>query len=408
MKTSLDSHSVAFAALLASTIAFAAAPALSAQQGDKAVVLKNATVFDGSKVLADSDVVLVGGKIAGVGKSLKAPENARVIDCKGRWITPGLVDANTALGLPARNENEQSNEITPHLRIVDLYDVRAKNVERARKNGVTTAYVTPGELNVFGGLGAIVKTGGSDVIVKDESGLRMSLGNTPASGNRPFRTFGKPVGMFYRRPQNRMGVIWAIRKAFYDANDARETNIGPAKQMTASTKTLLRALDKELTVRTVARADQDIRTAIRLAEEFGIKIVIDGATEAYACLDYVVAAGFPVIASAPSIRSHSGGETAHFDTIALLAKAGVQVAIQSGTNPQAMQLIREAAFAVRGGLDRTSALAAITSVPAKILGIDDRVGSIATGKDADIVLWNRHPLSLSSRADKVFIAGVER
>lgn len=389
--------------------AFGLSTSVSAQENDETpVLLKGATVFDGQKVLEGTSVLLAGGKIEAIGKDLTAPAGARTLDCSGRWITPGLVDANTALGLPNAQENEQSDEITPHLRIVDLYDVEARDVVRARQNGVTTAYITPGELNVFGGLGAVVKTGGPEPIVLEESGIRMTLGNMPGQGNKPFRTFGKPDEMYFRRPQNRMGVIWEVRKAFYDALDARETDIGPTQQMSAATKTLIRALDKELVVRTVARGDQDIRTAIRLAQEFGISLVLDEATEAYACLDYVVAAGFPVVATAPSLRNVPDNATPHFDTVALIAKAGVPVAIQTGTSPVSLPLIREAAFAVRGGLDRNAALASVTSVPAKILGIDDRVGSLSAGKDGDVVVWNRHPLSLGSRAENVFIAGVER
>ena len=409
-RRSLPTSALALSALLC-TVGFAS-PRLRAQdrsaQTGKPLVFQGAKIFDGHKVLEGATLVVVDGKVQALGKGLSLPDNAVTIDCKGRWITPGLIDANCAIGLPSSNENEQSNEITPHLRIVDLYDVEAKSVERARQGGVTTAYLTPGGLNVFGGLGAIVKTAGSEPILDAESGLRMTLGNMPGQGNRPFRSFGKPEGLFFRRPQNRMGVIWEVRKAFYDAMEARETSVGPTKKLSASTQTLIRALDKKLVVRTTARADQDIRTAIRLAKEFGIQITLDEAIEAYACLDYIVASGFPVIATAPSLRSAPDNATPHLDTIALLAKAGVPLAIQSGQNSAALPLIREAAFAVRGGLSRQAALAAVTSLPAKILGIEDRVGSLAPGKDADLVIWSDHPLRLGTRAETVYIAGVER
>lgn len=396
-----------FATCVLSASAWGQVDARSDKEG-AAVFLRGATVFDGSKVLGTANVLIVDGKIAAVGSDVDAPVKARVLDCAGRWITPGLVDANTALGLPSPQENEQSNEVTPHLEIVDLYDVEAQSVVHARRNGVTTAYITPGELNVFGGLGAVVKTAGDEPVVMRENGMRMTLGNMPGQGNAPFRTFGKPVGMYFRRPSNRMGVIWEVRKAFYDALDERETAPDKVAMMSASTRTLIRALDKELVVRTSARADQDIRTAIRLAEEFGIRLVLDHVTEAYACLDDVVAAGFPVLLTAPTLSDDPEGATPHLDTAALLAARGVTLAIQSGTDPRADALVREAAFAVRGGLSREVALAAITSVPAKILGIDDRVGSLAAGKDGDLVIWSGHPLSLASKALTVFIEGVER
>ena len=383
--------------------------AAGANAQDKTTAIRGARVFTGKgEFQKDVTIVISGGKIQAIGKGIAIPDGAETIDATGRWITPGLIDANTSLGLPSSHENEQSNEITPHIPVRHAINPEAPDMKRALKSGVTTAYIAPGGLNVFGGLGCIYKTAGKARMLKDESGTRMTLGNMPGQGNMPFRTYGTPSSMYFRRPNNRMGVIWEVRRAFYDAMNAKETQIGPVQQPSAATRVLIDALDGKRIVRTTAFKDQDIRTALRLADEFGIKIVIDGAVEAYAALDYLVAAGVPVVASPPSLSSGGEGSTPHLDTLKLLSEAGVKIAIQTGNGQGALDLVREAAWAVRGGMKRSAALEAITSTPAEILGVADRVGTLAKGKDADLVVWSRHPLSLASRAERVFVDGRAR
>ncbi len=371
------------------------------------LLLKGAKVFTGKGPFQEGlQILVVDGKIQKVGKDLSA-ENSTVVDVSGKWITPGLVDANTSLGLATTHTNEQSNETTPHIPILDAIDPRAANFKRALGMGVTSAYVSPGGMNVFGGLGVVLKTAGpqlSERIILDKTGLRMTLGAMASSGNRSFRG-GNPDSMFYRRPTSRMGVIWEIRSQFYKADAKRASGQGFDPEKDPATRTLIAALDGKLTVRTTARTDQDIRTALRLAEEFGIRIAIDEGTEAYNSLDQIAAAGVPVIASPPSVSQHPDRAERHLDTIKLLADAGVVVAIQTGQGLGALPLIREASFAVRYGLPRERALEAVTSVPAEILGVSDRVGSLKEGLDADIVVWDLNPLSVFSRPESVYVGG---
>ena len=371
------------------------------------LLLKGAKVFTGRGAFQEGlQILVVDGKIQKVGKDLSA-ENTQVIDCTGKWITPGLVDANTSLGLPSPHVNEQSKETTPNIPILEAIDPRAADFKRALSMGVTSAYVSPGGYNVFGGLGVVLKTGGgklADRVLLDKTGLRMTLGSMPSAGNRAFRG-GNPDSMFYRRPTSRMGVIWEVRSQFYKADAKRASGQGfdPAKD--PATRTLIAALDGKLTVRTTARTDQDIRTALRLAREFGIRIAIDEGTEAYRSLDALAAAGVPVIAAPPSVSQLPDRAEPHLDTIKLLADAGVTVAIQTGQGLGALPLIREAGFAVRYGLSRERALEAVTSVPAEILEVSDRVGSISKGLDADLVVWNLHPLSVFSHPESVYVGG---
>jgi imidazolonepropionase-like amidohydrolase len=273
---------------------------LSAQ--DKVTVFRGAQVHPVAAAPIQNGVVVVaGGRIVAVGGAdTKVPDGAQVVDCTGKFLTPGLVDAGTTLGVDGQDLNEQGEEVTPHLRVVDALDPKDPRLARARRGGVTTIQVNPGNRNVVGGLGAVIKTHGdtvAEMLVQDESGLRLTMGSEPSSGNRAIRG-GTPVGIYYRRPTTRMGVVWEARKAFYDAmayqeqktvpeGDPENTGYDPGMEV------LVRALRGEVTVRTTARAEQDIRTAIRLAEEFGYKTMVEEATEAWRVVDDLAAAGIP-------------------------------------------------------------------------------------------------------------------
>jgi len=383
------------------------------------------TVFRGARIMSargaaieDGVMVISGGKIQSLGDNKTAtPEGARVIDLGGKTITPGLVDAGTTLGLDQRNANEQGEEVTPQMRVIDALDPADPRFARIRRQGVTTVQVNPGNRNVIGGLGAIVKTSGktvSEMLLRDESGLRLTLGSEPSSGNRAIRG-GTPNTIYYRRPTTRMGVIWAARKAFYDAMDYREQktiadgnspNIGENPGM----EVLVRVLNRELTVHTTTHAEQDIRTALRLAAEFGYKTLLEEATEAWSVAKEIKEAGVKVLVSAPSMQEAVGSSMrdsaeARLSTLNVLAEAGIPFAIHSGASLGSLNLISEAMFAQRNGLSPNQALAAVTRVPAEILGIDDRVGSLRAGLDADFVVWDGDPLAPTTRAESVYING---
>jgi imidazolonepropionase-like amidohydrolase len=414
-------------ALLAPPWLAGAGFAMPAQEEEPIVVVTNAVLFTGSGPrLSGATLVIRGGKVDAVIKAgdpvpqvdpAKGSSN-RVIDAGGRFVTPGLVDGNCLLGVTGPNANEQSDEVTPHLRIVDSVDPGDPAFRRALGGGVTAAYVTPGNQNVIGGLGCVLKTSGRsvrDMLVREDEGLRIALGSEPSSGNRPIRG-GAPDSIYYRRPTTRMGVVWEIRKAFYDAMKYRDertslapgANGGGGPAADPGLEVLVQALSQKLKVRMTARAEQDIRTALRLSEEFGLKLVIDEATEAYKVLDLLVASGVPVVGAPPSLSSGRDGAEAHWNTLALLASHGVPVALQTGTIPGSMPLVREAAFALRHGMEWEQAMAAVTSVAADVLGVADRIGSLGPGKDADFVVWSGDPLDFASAPTAVFIDGKDR
>jgi imidazolonepropionase-like amidohydrolase len=387
---------------------------LAAQDG--VTVLRGARLLAGEgAAIEDGVLVIAGGRVQSVGAADAAiPDGARVIDVKGRTITPGLVDAGAQVGVLPRDWNEQTEEVTPHMKILDAFDPSDKRIERARSRGVTAVHLTPGNRNVIGGLGAVVKTAGrtlDELVVRDETALRVALGSEPSAGNRAIRG-GMPAGIYYRRPSTRMGVVWTLRKAMYDALEYKQRTLGAdgAAGDDPAMEVLLRVLDRKLVVHTTARAEQDLRTALRLAEEFGYETVLDECTELYRVTDLVHAAGAKVLLGAPSADRASGagaGDQAQprWHTAKLLAEKGIPFAIQTGTDGSALDLIDEATFAVRNGLPAAQALEAITLSPARILGVADRIGSLAPGKDADFVVWSGNPFDPSSVAEAVYVNG---
>jgi len=394
---------------LAAALLFA--PFAAAQQ---ATVYRGARILPGgAPVIENGVLVIANGKVQALGgPSTPVPDGAAVVDCQGRTITPGLVDASFRGGSGPNDQNEQGSEVTPHLRAFDSLDPELPAFARARGAGVTAVHVMPGARNVIGGLGCVVKTAGSDpaaMLVADETSLRLVMGSEPSAGNRAIRG-GSVDSMYYRRPTTRMGVVWEARRAFYAAKEAQQTLGAPPGRPAPGTEVLVRALQGRLTVFTTARSDQDIRTALRLAGEFGYRTVIDEAQDAHSVVAELAAAKTTVLLGAPSatgIAGPAGGDGAdpRFATVGLLARAGVPFVITTGSNLAALDLVREAMFAARCGLSPTQALDAVTILPARLLGVDGRLGSLAPGKDADFVVWSHDPLDPAAVAVSVHIDG---
>ncbi len=382
---------------------------------ESSLVLKGARIYAVSNLPIDNGIIILqGGKIQAIGGAdLPIPDGAKVVDCSGRTITPGLIDAGTTLSIEQSDANEQANEITPHMRVQDAINTEHKSFRMLRQHGVTAVQINPGNRNVIGGLGAVLKTHGAsadDMLLREASALRITLGSEPSNGNRPIR-FGTPQGIYYRRPGTRMGVVWSLRKAFYDALDYRhrKTVPGPEKepQSDPGKEVLLRVLDGEQSVHTVARGEQDLRTALRIAKEFGFQTVLEDAVEAHRVVDEIVDAQAKIIFAPPSLNGadNPDGAEGRYHTLNMLAEHGVPFAIKTNSGLGTRQLGQEAMVAMRNGLSFDKTLAAVTIVPAQILGIDDRLGSLDRGKDADLVVWSGQPFSPTAKAEQVFING---
>lgn len=375
--------------------------------GRDVTAYKAARALTGSGAPIEGAVILVeNGKILAIGSGLKIPEGATVVDLGSATVMPGLVDANLALWLDGM-DNEEAREVSPEFRVLDGLNPKARDLQRAVQSGVTTAFIGPGNRNVIGGLGAILKTHGDSLrqmVVQDEAALKATVGSGPTIGNYPPRGM-PPVNFFARRPTTRMGVTWEFRKAFIDAAKyagERPSRPDPAKEV------LARALARKLPVRIAASRAVDIESALRLADEFKITLVFEEAEEAYRHVA-LLAQRKVAVALRPTFQPGrvwaADGSELRYGTFAALAAAGVPTALLTGGPGEGESLLAMAAFAVRCGATREQALGAITKTPAEILGVADRVGSLEKGKDADFVVLSGDPLDVTSRVERVVVNG---
>jgi imidazolonepropionase-like amidohydrolase len=392
-------------------------------------------------------VLIIDGRIAAVGgPDLKPPpgvdmSSVDVIDAAGRWVLPGLVDAHTHLG--AREEGEgwaghDTNELTgpvqPHVRVLDAINPADEGFRDAIAGGVLAAGITPGSGNPIGGQTVAVRCWGRTV---DDMLLRSPAGMKSALGENPKRVLGE------RRvnPSSRLGTAAAIRTALAEALNylEREKDLDQESPERASSffspspgqptgqerqderarrvsqprdlkhEALGRVLRREIPWRQHCHRADDIATALRLADEFGYDLVIDHGTEGYLIADKIAAAGVPVV-TGPLITARSKVELRN-RTMAnpgLLAAAGITIAIATDHPVVPVHLlIVQAALAVRDGLDRETALRAVTINPARIMRVGDRIGSLTPGKDGDVVLWSADPFDIMSRVEAAYIAGRE-
>jgi imidazolonepropionase-like amidohydrolase len=358
---------------------------------DKTTAFVNARILPGGKPPIENGVlVIAAGKVVAIGGAdVRVPDGAESVDCKGRTITPGLIDASFRAS--ASNDMvENGDEVTPHLRVLDSLDPEDKSFVRARDAGVTTVHVMPGTRSVIGGMGCVVKTFAKDpqaMVLREDASLRIVMGAEPSMGNRAIRG-GQVDSIYYRRPTTRMGVVWEVRRAFYDAKESmQQTQGAPPPAANPGLEVLTRVLKGQLTAVTTARSEQDLRTALRIAAEFGYQTILDDAQDAHMVLDELAAAKTTVLLGAPSATAVGGtagadGADPRSVTVRLLADRGIPFVITTGSNTQSLDLVREAMFAARNGLSPTRALDAVTIEPAKLLGIDQRTGSLAPGKDA--------------------------
>jgi imidazolonepropionase-like amidohydrolase len=370
-------------------LAITAAMANSAMAEE--IVIKAAKVYTQTGApLVPGTVRIKDGKIAEVAATITAPTGAKVIDLGSGVLIPGLIDAHTSLGIDG-GADEETKEVTPTFRILDGIDWSDREFREARADGTTTVGLVPGTDNVFAGLSSIVKTAGDRKtrVVNADNALIITAASDPAAGNS---ARNRPDSIYARQPTNRMGVIWILRSEF-----------GRAKASTAAeTAPIREALAGKRPVVCVSRVDNDILAALRLKQDYPMALTIAGGQESYKVRDALAAAKVPVLLDKQSTAGSVGNEGSEtiFNTAGLLHESGVTFALTGG------QLLDQARFAVRHGLPANVALAAITSQPAKILGIESRVGTIAAGLDADLVALSGDPFDLTSAVRWTMCNGV--
>jgi imidazolonepropionase-like amidohydrolase len=394
-------------AILLTFLLLAPVCAVGAEGGVTAIKAGTILPISG-KPIEDGVILIEDGRIANIGKGLKIPDEAKVIDVCGKVVMPGLVDASAAPPVQGNSTNEESSEITPALHISTALDPQSKILKRSLQTGVTTLYVSPGWSNVIGGLGAVVKPKGripQEMIIKDEAALAVVMTYEASSGNRIPRA-SPPVNFYYRRPTTRMATIWMLRKSLFDAQQYAELEDANDPNMAIMSA----VLEDEIPVRLVVRLAINIRTALSLADTYGFRLVLDECTEGYKVAEEIAKRKVPVVLGPfyyypENYIQYREGRDVNWNNAGIMEEAGVQVALASGMQSQSMDLLTSAAFAVRHGMSREGALKAITATPAEILGVADRVGTLEKGKDADILILSGDPLQVTTKVEQIILNG---
>jgi imidazolonepropionase-like amidohydrolase len=361
--------------------------------------------------VADGVVLIEGGKVARVGPAAEVsiPVAARVI--RGAVVTPGLIDAHTVVGLSGwlnqdqdQDQLDRGDPIQPELRAVDSYNPRERLVEWVRGFGITTIHTghAPGAL--VSGQTMIVKTVGDSVeqaVLAPVAMVAVTLGEAARPGDEK------------KSPGTRSKAVAMLRGELLKARDyARKRGLpDPEKRPDRDLRREILAdvLDRKRPLLVTVNRAADIDSALRVAEEFGLEIILDSAAEAYLAVDRIKAAGVPVIVH-PTMRRAGMGETENlsFETAATLRRAGIPIALQSGYEgyvPKTRVALFEAAVAAANGLTTEEALATITIDAARILGVDGRVGSLGPGKDADVAVFDGDPFEHVTHCTAVVIDG---
>jgi imidazolonepropionase-like amidohydrolase len=365
--------------------------------------------IDGGTVLLDE------GTITAVeGPGFAVPDGYTAIDATGKWVLPGFIDAHAHVGVHEEAEgwagndtNEMTRPVTADVRALDAINPADLGFRDAIMGGVLSVNVNPGSGNPIGGQTVALRCWGRTV---EEMLLREPAGLKSALGENPKRVYGERK----ETPSTRLGVAAVIRGAFVDAlnYEAKLKNISverPVVERDLKLEALLRVLHGEIPWRQHCHRADDIATAMRIAREFGYRLVIDHGTEAHLLADQIAAAGIPVVIG-PLFTSRAKVELRNRSIAnpGRLAAAGVEISLTTDHPVVPINfLVHQATLAVKEGLDRDVALRALTIHPARVIGCADRIGSLEAGKDADLVIWSGDPLDVMSRAEVAYSSGRE-
>ena len=362
--------------------------------------------------IADGVVVVRDGKIVAVGSASRTsiPDGAEVLDAA--VVIPGLVDAHTVVGLTGvlnqphdQDQLERSEPIQPELRAIDAYNVRDDLVGWVRSFGVTTIHAGHAPGSLVSGQTMIAKTRGNTVeeaVIVPEAMVATTFGD---AAMHPDREKGKAPG-------TRSKVVAMLRQELIRAQEygvkRKGTDASKLPERNLRLEALGQVLAQELPLLVTVHRHQDILSVLRVAREFKIRVVLDGAAEAHLVLDDIKAAGVAVLPHPPMQRAWGEMENATMELASRLDAAKIPFAFHSGFEsyvPKTRVALFEAAIGAAYGLGPDRALEAATIEAARILGIEKRVGSIEVGKDADVAIWSAHPFSVYSSAETTIIDG---
>lgn len=365
-------------------------------------------------------------KIHAIGESVTIPDDTEVIDVKGQYAVPGFIDAHThqglfdgSIGWAGVDGNENTTPVTPEMRGIDSFNPFEPSLKDVLIGGVTCINTGPGSANVVSGEAFVIKPTGSsiveDMIVLSPSGLKIAFGENPK------RVHGDTNK---RMPATRMGVAALLRKTLTEgqnyleewkaygakAKEANDKGEAPPKppNRDLGMETISKVLKREIPLQAHAHRADDIVTAIRIASEFNLKLILIHCTEGHKVVDYISKMNIPAVIG-PTMTWVGKPETREkgFETAIKLNDAGVKVALQTDSLTPMKYFPLLPMHAIKHGMSREDALRCVTLNPAEILGIEKLAGSLEVGKDADIVIWSGDPFDFYSKVTQVFINGRE-
>lgn len=377
------------------------------------LLIKNGLVYTMEEAPSKIDILVDAGKIKALGKGLDCPESCEVLDAEGQMVFPGFIDAHChlgmwedAIGFEGADGNEMTDPITPELRAIDGINPLDRTFEESRNGGVTCCATGPGSANVIGGQFAAIKTAGDRI---DDMVIKAPLAMKCAFGENPKRVYSEKK----KSPSTRMAIAAELRSALARAKEYHEklelAADDPSKRPAYDMKleALRPVITGEIPLKAHAHRADDILTSIRIAKEFGVKLTLEHCSEGHLIAHHIAEEGLSAVVG-PSFGERSKFELKNltFETPGVLSRAGVKVAIMTDHPVVPLHYLPMcAALSVKAGMEEEEALKAISINAAEILGLEERVGSIAVGKDADIVLWDKHPFEIDSNVLVTIIDG---
>lgn len=377
--------------------------------GGKVITMEGETWEKGYLCIENGKIKDLGPMKNGAPFPLTQGSDVKIINASGCLIMPGLIEAHCHMGITEEKKgmegddcNEAVNPITPYLRGIDAINPMDAAFDDALRAGITSAMIGPGSSNVVGGSFAFVKTHGRCIdrmAVKSPAAMKVAFGENPKVN---YSGLGKS-------PSTRMAIAAMLREELFKAKAYEEKRKNPDAEQEKDFRyeCWLPVLRGEIPLKAHVHRADDILTAIRIAKEFGLSMTLDHCSEGHLIAADVKDSGFPAIVG-PDLASRNKIEVQNmaFKTVGILNKAGVKTAI---TTDHPVSLIQSlpicAGLAVKSGLDENEALKSITIYPAQICQVEDRVGSLAKGKDADVAIFNGNPLSIQTKTMCTIIEG---
>ncbi len=368
------------------------------------LLIKNGTLFTmDEKGPVHKDLLIRNGKIAEIGKRIEATEGMKVYDAEGLYVYPGFIDAHSHIGIAEEKitsvndeSNENTNPVTPCMRAIDAINPMDSAFHNALAAGITGVMVGPGSANAIGGQFAFIKTSGrcvDDMVVLAPAAIKIAFGENPMSS----------YGLNGNMPSTRMGIASLIREELFLARQYFESG-GEGDFCMECYRELF---EKKIPLKAHVHRTDDILTAIRIAKEFDLELTLDHCTEGHLIAEKIAESGFPAIVG-PSLASRTKDEVSlsDFKTAGILRRAGVTVAITTDHPVSRIQYLPLCtALAAKEGLGEWEALRAITMDAARICRVDNRLGSLTIGKDADMAIFDGNPLEISGTLKATIING---